>query len=216
MSNIVLVDIIVDIVLIAIVCGGFIYGAKCGVVKVIEKPLKMLSSFILASIAAIAFSSKLVFPAIKGPIVENVSGYIVKSCEGKEDIPVFYKLMGVTRETIDAGAQSVSAELVEPAALILSVIITFFVVYILGKLILSLIFGLLNLILNFGVLKYISRAAGAVVGVAVFFVISTLVANVFGFCESLGLFKNVAFLSDFTGGFVFEFMINVWSGFFGF
>lgn len=216
MSNSVLINTIVDVVLIAIVCGGFIYGAKCGVVKVIAKPLKMLSSFILAAIAAIAFSSNLVFPAIKGPIVENVSAYIVKSCEGKDDIPVFYKLMGITRETVSAGAETVSTELVEPAALILSVIITFFTVYILGKLLLGLVFGLLNFVLNFGVLKYVSRVAGAVVGIAVFFVISTLVANVFGFCASLGLFKNVGLLSDFTGGFVFKFMMNVWSGFFGF
>lgn len=216
MSSFVWCDIVVDIVLIAIICFGFIYGAKCGVVKVIEKPFKLLSSFVFAAIASVSLSSTIVFPAIKEPLLNKCSESIMKMCADKEEIPLFFKMIGVTKETLAENSVEVIANILEPVFLILAVIITFFVAYLLGKLLLSIAFGILNLILNIGFLKYISRLLGAVIGLAVFFVIASIAANAFGLFASLDLLKNVEFFSEFTGGVVYDAIKNVWTLFFGF
>ncbi len=210
-------NIVIDIVLVLIICSGFLYGAKCGVIKVLSKPLKWFSSFILATIAAISLSSTVVMPAIEGPIVEKFSDRIVENWNKTGDVPVFFKLMGVTEESFASDVESLSAELLEPAILILAAIITFFVVLIFGKIILGLLLGLLNFLVNkIGILKKVSQISGAVIGVLLFFIMATLFARVFAICASLDLLADISFFGEFTGGLVFEFMNGIWTGFFGF
>ncbi len=213
----VLSNIVIDIVLVLMICTGLIYGAKCGVIKVLSKPLKWFSSFILATIAAISLSSTVVMPAIEGPIIEKFSSSIVENWKESGEVPTFFKLMGVSAENFANDVESLSAELLEPAILILSAIITFFVVLIFGKIVLGIILGLLNFLVNrIGLLKKVSQISGAVIGVLLFFIMATVFAKVFELCASLELFKNIKFFSEFSGGFIFDFMTGIWTIFFGF
>lgn len=216
MDSIIWSNVVVDIVLIAIICFGFIYGARFGVVKVIAKPFKLLSSFVIASVAAVSLSTSVVLPAIKEPLLGKCSEQIIKMCADKDEVPLFFRMIGITKETLATDSVEIISNILEPVFLILSVIITFFVAYLLGKLLLSIAFGLLNLILNIGFLKYISRVLGAVLGLLVFFVIATVVANVFGFLVKLDLLKDVKFFAEFTGGFVYDAIKSAWTLFFGF
>ncbi len=210
-------NIIVDVVLVLIILAGFIYGAKCGVIKVLSKPLKWFSSFILAALAAISLSSKVVMPAIEGPIIEKFTERIVENWNDSGKVPLFFRLMGVSAESFATDVEALSAELLEPAILILAAIITFFAVLIFGKLILGLVLGLLNFIVNkIGVLRKISKISGAVLGLILFFIIASIFARVFELCASLELLADTAFFSEFTGGFIFDIMTGFWTGFFGF
>ncbi len=214
MNETTVINLIVDLIILLIIGGGLAYGSIFGIIKVVEKPLKWLSSFVLATLAAVSLSSKLVLPLIEGPLMDKAADYIAERCTGEGGIPIFYRLMGVTEEKLASGADAVAADLVAPAATMLSVILTFFVVLIFGKLLLGLGFGCLNLIFKIDGLKTVSRYLGAVVGLLLGFVLALLLSSLFGFCNSILLFEDVGFLNEFTGGPVFKLMSNIWSALF--
>ncbi len=217
MSSIVWSNVVIDILLVVITCGGFIYGAKCGIIKVLSKPLKWFSSFILASIAAVSLSSTVVMPAIEGPIVNKFSERVVENWNKTGEVPTIFKLMGVNNENFAADVETISADFLKPVILILSAIITFFAVLLLGKIVIGIVLGLLNFLVNrIGIMKIVSKISGAVVGLLLFFIIATAFARVFELCASLDLLANIKFFGEFSGGFIFDFMTRIWTKFFGF
>ncbi len=209
-------NILVDIFLVAVVCSGFVFGAKRGIISVIRMPMRLLSSFVLAAVASVTLSSAVVMPLIKDPIISSISEKVVAYYGKNGEVPGLLKLMKVTPEMLASGTESVAAEIIEPAILVLSVIVTFFVTYLFGKIAIGIVLGLLNMLLSIGPLKKFSKISGAVIGILVFFVFATIIAKIFGLCISLGVFSKLSFFDGFDGGFVFDFMENVWKGFFGF
>jgi len=206
-------DVIIDVILAATVLSGVLFGAYKGVIRVLEIPFKFISSFILALLASAFLSSRVVLPLIEKPVVDKMSAYIVRRCSEDGEIPLFYRILGVTDVSLGGGIDTVARELVSPLVTIISVAVTFFVTLIVGKLIISLIFKLLNLVFTVGPLKTASRVLGSVTGFAVFFLISSLLAALVLLADTVGLL-DFGIFKKFDGGFVFKFLTKFWSGIF--
>ena len=217
-------NVILDLVLVGIIVGGIIIGFKNGFIKAIAKPLKPVFSLGFAFAFARVFATWVVQPIISDPIFNWISRTLYDNCTNLspgttvEDLPTLIKLAGslsgVDLNAITGGSEDVIASLVAELALplvhIVATIISFVLLIIIARLLLVIVFAIVNKACDTGALKVVNRVLGCTVCVFFAIFIAWILVSLFGFIISLPALAETEAIKNFTGGFIYN-MFNKYS-----
>ena len=211
-------NIILDLVLVGILVGGMIIGLKNGFVKAIEKPLKPIFSLGFALAFSRAFAAWVVEPIISEPVFNRISGFLYDNCTNLspeiivDELPTLIKLAaslsGVDLNAITGGSEdllsSLVAELTLPLVHIVATVISFLLLIVIARLLLILVFAIVNKVCEVGALKLVNRVLGCIVCVFFAIFVAWGVVSIFGCIISLPSLAETEFIKSFTGGFIYN------------
>ena len=219
-----LLNIIIDIILVAIVIVGGIIGFKRGFFLTITKPVKWFLSLLLAFVLCELVAQSLVTPLIEAPLTNQLSEYLTEKCGEmtadtvSEDMPTLLKLaagaVGVDIAAFNGNdSEALITEIVDklasPAINLFAVILSFILIYVLSKLFLGIIIKILNKIFNLGPIGALNSVLGIVFGAAFAFVISWLVVVLFGYVISIPAVSELTWAQNFDGGYIYNFFDSI-------
>jgi len=209
-----------EIIIIAIFAVCAFIGIKFGFIKLAAKPVKFVLALILAFTLSSVVAEKVVTPIIDEPVTNYVSDFLYSNCSDltgdnlNEKLPTLLKLAAtVTNVDLESGMDMSGADLVAaivdkligPVISFVSSLIAFFAVYFVSKILLWLVFWLINSCFGNGLLGVVNRVLGflffgfiGIVAAWGFAVITELVIHVPAFAE------NPTFAS-FEGGLLYNF-----------
>ena len=154
-----LINILIDAVIVAIVVGGAIIGISNGFVSSVARPVRWVASIVLAFSLCTPFADALIFPMIEAPITNQISSYLVEKCSHitaqnvGEELPTILKIaagfagIDVTALGTDGSLEFIPQlvdKLAYPTIHLISVVISFFAVYFLSKLVLGILLAIIN------------------------------------------------------------------------
>ena len=216
-----MLNIIVDVAILLIILIGLILGIKRGFVKTVAKPVKV----VLALVIAISFSSSIaesfVEPRIREPISNQMEEYVLENCDDinseniNEELPTVLKIAAslfeidideiAGEEDGDTIVERIIKSLISPTIHVISLIITFIILYFLSGIALSIALWILNSMVDNGVIGVFNRILGAVFSTALAFVIAWAAASLFTYVINLPSISVHEWASDFEGGFIYKF-----------
>ena len=214
-------NIIVDIIIVLLLLLGAFLGFKRGFFYTATKPIKWFAAILLALTLSTTVATSIVQPIIEDPITNQISDFLTEKCENltpenaKEELPTLVKLAaGLADIDIDSIDGETTAEFIsqtvdklsKPLIYLLAVIISFFAVYFLSKLLLAIILAILNRIFLDGVLGVVNKILGLVIGAFFAFVVLWLAVILFGYVISIPAIAATDFAKSFDGGYVYKFI----------
>lgn len=210
-------NIVLDAILLIILVGGMVLGYKRGFIKSITKPVRFFAAIFTAFKLASPIAKNFLEPMIKTPVTNQIRDYLVKNCPSitpetaSEELPTLLKfaasIMNVDIEALSP-VDTVSAiveSLADPVIHLLSVIVTFIIVYFLAKLVYSLVLSIFSSMFNDGVLGFPNKILGCVFTLLFAVVISWVFVVLFDFVINSSVFVNAAWAKDFEGGVIYRF-----------
>lgn len=215
-----LINILVDATIVAIIVGGAIIGIAKGFVSSVARPVKWVASIVLAFSLSTPFADAVVFPMIEAPITNQISSYLIEKCShitaanAGEELPTLLKIaagvagIDVTSIQTDGASDFISLlvdKLAYPTIHLISVIISFFAVYFLSKLVLGILLSIINHAFDGGVFGVMNKVLGFFFSTSIAFISAWLLTSVFGYVISLPAFADNPWIVSFDGGFVYKF-----------
>ena len=214
-------NIIIDLFIVALIIAGTVLGVMRGFFYTATKPIKWVSALLLAIALSSSVATTVVQPVIEEPITNHISDYLVEKCEGltpdvaKKEIPTLLKiaagLVNINFEDIngettkDFITQTVD-KLASPAIYLIAVIISFFAIYLLSKIVLAILFKLLNQIFKHGIIGVVNKILGGILGFFLAFVAVWLLVIIFGYIINLPAIATTDFGMEFSGGYIYKFV----------
>lgn len=214
-------NIIVDILLVLLFALGGFLGFRKGFFYTATKPIKWLAAFILAFTLSTTVATNIIVPLINEPITNQISEFLVEKCaditpENLEDkLPTLIKIaaefanVDITMLEGEGAAeliQKIVDTLSGPVIYLISMVISFFIVYLISKLLLAIIFWFLNLIFKSGVLGVVNKILGTVLGMFIAFSAMWSLIVAFEYILNIPAVANTAFAKAFDGGWVYGFI----------
>lgn len=208
-------EIIVDIILALIIMFGLTMGFKKGFVKTISKPLKPIAALAAALIAAKPISSFTFNPLFTKLIGRPISEFFVKKCTEitagvTDNIPTVIKFLAglvgvdvqkiVAESTQDTVIQSIVDSITAPVISLISVIVTFIVLYFVARLLITILFALVDAIANVGVLGMVNSTLGLVFGGIFSLATAWVLVVIANFVLGMDALANVEWIKSFEGG----------------
>ena len=218
------VNIILDLIFIAIMVFGIVFGIKRGFINTIAKPVKFVLAIFIAFTLCANLSEAVVKPLIAAPITGQLTSYLTErfsevTAETVDTLPTLVKLaaglcgVDIAEIATETGDGSVIAAIVEkitdPFATIVCTAVAFVLVLIAAKIVLSIIFAIINKIVDNGLIGAINRILGCVVTTALAFIVCWAIAAVFELVIHLPVFEGQAWVNEFTGGFVYKLLKSI-------
>ena len=218
------VSILVDIIIAAIIVFGAVIGITRGFVATVAKPVKWFAAIALSVSLCVPAADSIVQPMIEEPITNQISDYVIEKCtditadNANEKLPTLLKisatLVGLDISHIAAtDSESFVTELVrqlsEPATHLISVIISFFAIYFISKILLGITVLLINKIFEGGVFGALNKVLGFIFSTTFAFIIAWALTSIFGYVINLSAFSDVAWIKDFNGGFIYKFFKSI-------
>jgi hypothetical protein len=215
-----LVNIIIDIILVAIVVVGGFIGYICGFFVTVTKPVKWFLALLLAFLLCDVVATNIVVPMIEAPLTNQLSEYLTEKCgemtqdSVSDEMPTLLKLAaGVVGVDITAfegnDSAAIIAEIVDklasPAINLFAVIVSFIVLYFVLKLLLGLLIKILDAIFSVGPIGVINSVLGMLFCAAFAFVMTWLLVILFGYIISVPAIAETEWAKEFTGGYVYRF-----------
>lgn len=219
-----LINILIDAIIVAIIAGGAIFGIARGFISSVARPVKWALAIVIAFSFCTAFSDAIVYPLIKAPITNQMTEYLVEKCShitalnASEELPTLLKIaagvVGVDVSSLQPeGASDFISLLVDklahPVINLISVIISFFAVYLISRLVLSIILAIIDHAFEGGVFGVFNKALGFVFSTSLAFIATWILTAVFGYVISLPAFSDVAWIESFDGGYVYKFFKGI-------
>ncbi len=211
-------NIVIDIILCAVIAAGVVFGIKLGFVKIAAKPAKFLLALLIAFSMCSSVAQEVVAPMIDEPVTNYVSDFLYENCgditadNANEELPTLLKFAaGMLDIDISeaAGEGDVIANLVDvlidPVIKIISSIFAFFALYILLKILLSLAFWVINILLSGGMLGFVNKLFGVVFSTLVAIMLAWGIAVVLEFVFHTPAIAQNPTIADFDGGFIYSF-----------
>ena len=127
---------------------------------------------------------------------------LIKVAAGFADI----NIDEINGETTDEFIAQTVDNLTKPLIYLLSVIISFFAIYFISKIVLAILLKALNLFLKRGVLGVFNKILGLIIGAFFAFVILWLAVIIFGYIINIPSIADTEFAKSFDGGFVYKFI----------
>lgn len=214
-------NIIVDVIIVLLIVLGAFLGCRRGFFYTATKPIKWFAAILLALTLSSAVASSIVQPIIEKPITNQISDFLTEKCENltpenaKDELPTLVKLAaGLADVDIDSINGETTAEfisetvdkLAKPLIYLIAVIISFFAVYFVSKLLLAILLRILNSVFSQGVLGVINKTLGLVIGAFFAFVILWVAVIVFGYIISIPSVAATDFAKSFDGGYIYKFI----------
>ena len=213
-----ILNVILDLVLVGILVVGMVIGLKNGFVKTIEKPLKSIFSLGFSITFSRIFAEWVVEPIISEPVFNRISGFLYDHCTNLspeitvDELPTLIKLAaslsGVDLNVITGGSEdllsSLVAKLTLPLVHIVATVISFLLLIVAARLLLMLVFVIVNKVCEVGALKVLNRVLGCIVCVFFAIFIAWGVVSIFGCIISLPSLAETEVIKSFTCGFIYN------------
>ena len=215
--------ILVDLILTAFFVAAIVLGIKKGFFFIVAKPVKFVLAFVLAFSLCNWFAGTIVQPLIQGPLTNQITDYLVEKCSNvtfltsANELPTLLRLaagaVGLDVTTvIGTTPEEFIVQLVDklavPAIRLISLIISFFVTYLLAKLALMLVFGLLNSLFNAGIIGVLNKILGVVFNLLLAFIVVWGLTTLFGYIINLPSLADTG-IAGFEGGWLYKFFKNI-------
>ena len=188
-------SVFVEIVLWAILVVGIALGVRAGFIRMAAKPVKLILSLVLAFTLCTSVAEGVVAPIIEQPITNYIYEFLAENCPELnienvvEELPTVLKMAagmyGIDVEEIvaqNAGRDiigEITAVLAEPVISIFAIIISFVLLFLVSKLLVTLALALVDLIFSNGVFgalnKTLGGLSGAIISVAVAWAVAVLI-----------------------------------------
>ena len=210
-------NIVLDIILLVILIGGLVLGYKRGFIKSITKPVRFFAAIFTAFKLASPIAKSFLEPLIKTPATNQIRDYLVKNCPtitpetASDELPTLLKfaasVMNVDIENLSPGdtVSAIVESLADPVIHLLSVIVTFILVYFIAKLVYSLVLSMLSSMFKDGVLGFPNKILGSVFTLFLAVVISWVFVVLFDFAISSSILADAVWVKDFEGGVIYRF-----------
>ena len=219
-----LVYIIVDLLIAGILIAGAVIGIKRGLLLSLAKPLKWAGAIISAFSLCVPFAEFVVQPMIQAPITNQLSKILADRCgditaaTANEKLPLLLKLaagaVGVDVTTLEGQTSGefivqVVEKLAVPTIHLIAVIISFIVLNLIAKILLNLLFILINMLFKAGLLGFVNKTLGFVVNTAFAFLVAWGLTAVFAYFISLPGLVDLSWAANFKGGFLYQFFKGI-------
>lgn len=216
-----LANIIIDVLIALLIVLCAIIGAKKGFFLTATKPVKWFAAIILAFTLSSSAATGIVQPMIEAPITNQITDFLTDKCDdltpenAKEELPTLIKLAAgladiniesITGETKAEFISQTVDKLAKPVIYLISVIIAFFAIYFLSKVLLAVLLKILNGIFDRGVIGVVNKILGSVIGAFFAFVTAWLFVIVFGYVVSMPSIAGTEFGQSFSGGYIYKFI----------
>jgi uncharacterized membrane protein required for colicin V production len=185
-------SIFVEILLWVILVIGIALGIKSGFIRMAAKPTKLILSLVLAFSLCTSVANGIVAPIIEQPITNYIYEFLVENCPEinienvAQELPTILKMAagmyGIDIEEIvaqNAGRDiiaEITATLAEPVISIFALIISFVLLYVISKLLITLALSLIDLVFSNGVFGAINKILGGISGAIISFAVAWAVA----------------------------------------
>ena len=214
------VNIIIDLIIVALIILGAIFGIKRGFFLAVTKPVKWLAALLLAFALSNVVADAIIQPLIEDPITNQITELLSEKCSditaetARDKLPTLLKLaaglVDVDINSMDAASShELIAQIVDKLAIpvihLISVILSFVAVYFVSKIVLAILLVILNKFFDRGLFGVLNKVLGCIFGVAFSFVIVWLVVIIFGYVISLPSIAATEWASNFSGGFIYRF-----------
>lgn len=185
-------SIFIEILLWAIIVVGVALGIRAGFIRMAAKPVKLILSLVLAFTLCTAVAEGVVAPIIEQPITNYIYDFLAENCPDlnienvAEELPTVLKMAagmyGIDIEDIvaqNAGRDiigEITAVLAEPVISILAIVVSFVILFVVSKLLITLALSLIDLIFSNGVFGVLNRALGGISGAVISVAVAWAVA----------------------------------------
>lgn len=185
-------SIFIEILLWAIIVVGVALGIRAGFIRMAAKPVKLILSLVLAFTLCTAVAEGVVTPIIEQPITNYIYDFLAENCPDlnienvAEELPTVLKMAagmyGIDIEEIvaqNAGRDiigEITAVLAEPVISILAIVVSFVILFVVSKLLITLVLSLIDLIFSNGVFGVLNRALGGISGAVISVAVAWAVA----------------------------------------
>ena len=212
-------NISVDLLLCVIMAASLVIGLRVGFVRIAAKPVKFILALVIAISVCSTAAEGIIVPLIGEPIASYVSDFLYENCaaitaeNAADELPTLLKIaaaiFGIDVSEVASGATSVIDSIAEsltaPVVHVVSIAASFFLCYFAAKLVLGILFLIINKILEIGVLGLLNKILGVVFSGALGFVLAWAVAVVLEFVFKLPALESNAVISGFEGGAIYRF-----------
>ena len=215
------INIVVDLIILAIFVLFVSIGIRKGFLATVAKPIKLVASIGGALALCRAVSDKFIYSAVSSSMTDRMTAILSEKYShltpnDASELPTLIRMaagvVGVDLSSIsptDSYISAVISAVTDPFIGIVCVIISFFVTFIFMMLALSFVLWGVNKIVDNGVVGIANRVLGCIftslLGFVEVWLIAGLVSIIFGF-PSLA---DKAWVADFDGGFVYNFLRSV-------
>lgn len=211
-------EILLDLILLALIGGGVYIGIKQGFVSIMAKPVKLFASLLLAYAACGGFASIFVVPFIEAPITNYITDFLYENCSAltpvtiADELPTLLKIgaavFDINVYEIAANAEgdvihAIVSHLASPSIYVVAVVISFALVYVIGRLIFAGIMFLVKYFFKDGILGTVNKTMGIVFATCLAFIAAWALAGFLEFIFNTPLFAEG--MTDFNGGLLYRF-----------
>ena len=211
--------IVIEILLCAIVIAGAVLGVKKGFVSIMAKPIKVIASLILSFVVCQGVADALVIPVIEGPITNYITEFLYTNCSGltpenvAEELPTLLKIsaaifnVDINSMAAESGdlLNNIVSKLTMPVIEVVSVIFAFVISLIIFRILMWVLFGIIDFAFKGGIFGVLNKTLGLVFGTTLSFVAAWAVAILLEFIFHAPIFEANELISNFEGGFFYNF-----------
>lgn len=204
--------IVIDVILVSLIVIGFIIGLKRGFIRSVEGPLCFVGSLTSAYLLSNPISVKIVEPMIGASLTNQLSKYLLNNCSDPgAELPTLVKLAaGIINVDLEGKTiEQIIVEIASPTVHVVTVIIVFVILYFISRLLLKLLFKLLDSIFNSSILVVPNKIVGCASNTLLGGVAAWIFVIAFNFFIHLDSMSGVAWASEFTGGPIYNFFLNL-------
>ncbi len=213
-------NIIIDVILLAIIGFGIYWGAKNGFISAIAKPVRLFLSILLAILLSSYFASWVIEPIIEKPITGQITDYLVEKCDditpenAESKVPTVLKfaagVVGVNLSDIEGGTteeyiEALVDKLAHPVVHLFATIIAFVILFFVFKLIFSIFLWFVNRIFSGGVVGVVNKIFGAALTTCFAIVVAWGFVSVFDYIVNIPLIAENEWAMNFSGGYLYGF-----------
>lgn len=212
--------IIVDILITAILAAGIVMGIRRGFFLTATKFVKWFAALAIAFSLSGAVATAIIEPLIEDPMTNQISDYLADKCDNltpdnvEDELPTVLKLAA---KIVDVDLKSFEEEsgesfitqlvekLADPVIHLFAVVLAFFLLYILSKILLSIMIALLNNLFKHGVLGVCNKILGCVFCGFIAFIAAWIFVLLFSYVINVPFIEKAAWARNFDGGFLYDF-----------
>lgn len=207
-------SVVFDLLLVLILIFGFVSGYKRGLVTSLMKPARFFLSLLLAFSLCKMVSELLFEPIIYSSLNNQIKNYLNENLPSLSnettihDLPTVFRIaasvfnVDLSLQSGDA-VQLIANQLSMPITRIVSVVVSFFVLYLGLRFLVKKAFAFIDLFLKASPIGYLDKLLGSVFNFIFSLFIAYCVTAVFDFVINLPIFEKAA--DGFIGGAVYGF-----------
>lgn len=212
--------VVIEILLVAIIVFGTVFGVKKGFIEITAKPVKFIAALILAFNLCASIAEAIIAPMLYNPVVNYISEFMYENCasltaeNAAEELPTLLKIAAAIfnidiAEAAASGTSTVIDNIIDaltaPVINVIAIIFSFIIVYFLAKLLLTLAIWLVNFLCKGGIIGAVNKILGFVFGALLSVIIAWAVAVLLDLIFHLPAFEGSELIANFEGGFFYRF-----------